>query len=120
MLVFQVISILFCALVHNASSYSTPPPPMNAKKQLSRSSFFQKSANAAAASILGITGASFTTPVLPSMADEEIAPKQKNLSDDELKKILTSDIVDRSFLASADITRSIYDESAIFTDEIDR
>jgi hypothetical protein len=45
--------------------------------------------------------------------------KQLNLSNEELKKIILSDIVDKSFLVSADITRSVYDESATFTDEID-
>jgi hypothetical protein len=45
--------------------------------------------------------------------------KQYNLSNDDLKQIILSDIVDKSFLVSADITRSVYDESATFTDEID-
>jgi len=45
--------------------------------------------------------------------------KQTNLSDADLKRIIVSDMVDKSFLVSADITRSVYDESATFTDEID-
>ena len=45
--------------------------------------------------------------------------KQLNLSNEELRKIIYSDMVDNAFLVSADITRSVYDESAVFTDEID-
>lgn len=45
--------------------------------------------------------------------------KQTNISDNELKQIILADIVNKSFLVTADITRSVYDESAIFTDEID-
>lgn len=67
---------------------------------------------------MGIAGV-LTTTTQPSsvMAIEE---KQLNLSDEELKKIITADMVERSFLVSADLTRSVYDESSIFTDEIDR
>lgn len=32
---------------------------------------------------------------------------------------MTSDVVDRQFLATADFTRALFDESATFTDEID-
>ena len=77
--------------------------------QNSRRSFFM-SATASAASI---TTASL--PVRASAADD----KQKNLSDAKLKEIILSDIVEKSFLVSADITRAVYDESATFTDEID-
>ena len=41
------------------------------------------------------------------------------LSDSEVAKVVTADIVDRQFLATADFTRSLYDEKATFTDEID-
>ena len=71
-------------------------------------------------SFLSVTAASSLLP-LRSSADTSSVPsdKQLNLSDEELKKIVLSDILDKSFLVSADITRSIYDESATFTDEID-
>jgi hypothetical protein len=45
--------------------------------------------------------------------------KQLNLANDELKKIILSDVLDKDFLVTADITRSVYDESATFQDEID-
>ncbi|EJK46651.1 hypothetical protein THAOC_34669 [Thalassiosira oceanica] len=45
--------------------------------------------------------------------------KQTGLSDDQLREIIKADMVDKSFLVTADITRSVYDETATFTDEID-
>ena len=67
-------------------------------------------------SFLSVTAATASMLTLRSNASPD---KQINLSNDDLKKIILSDIVDKSFLVSADITRSIYDESATFTDEID-
>jgi hypothetical protein len=66
-------------------------------------------------SFLSVSAATASLIPLRSMASE----KQINISDEELKKIILSDIVDKSFLVTADITRSVYDESATFTDEID-
>ena len=61
-----------------------------------------------------------STAMLPHGAlAEGLESKQTGLSDDRLKEIITADMVDKSFLVTADITRSIYDESATFTDEID-
>ena len=68
------------------------------------------SATASAASV-----ATASLPLRARAADD----KQKNLSDANLKGIILSDMVDKSFLVSADITRAVYDESATFTDEID-
>ena len=52
--------------------------------------------------------------------EKAVAAEEKlmNLSDEELKAIVLSDL-EKDFLVSADITRAIYDESATFTDEID-
>ena len=66
-------------------------------------------------SFLSTTAATASLFPLRSVASD----KQTNLSDDDLRRIILSDIVDKSFLVSADITRSVYDESATFTDEID-
>lgn len=69
---------------------------------------------------------SFLSAATTSAASASLLPlrsaasdKLTNLSDSDLKQIIRSDIVDKSFLVSADITRSVYDESATFTDEID-
>ena len=77
--------------------------------QNSRRSFL--SATAAASSLLPLRSSADTSAVQ--------SDKQLNLSNEELKKIVLSEIAHKSFLVSADITRSIYDESATFTDEID-
>ena len=42
-----------------------------------------------------------------------------NLDANELKEIVRHDVEDNKFLANGKLTRSIYDESASFTDEID-
>lgn len=77
--------------------------------QNSRRSFL--SATAVSASLLPLRSSAADTAT-PAQSD-----KLLNLSNEELKKIILSDIVDKSFLVSADITRSVYDESATFTDE---
>lgn len=59
-----------------------------------------------------------TASLIPFRAYASASEKQTNISNDELKKIILSDM-DKSFLVTADITRSVYDESATFTDEID-
>ncbi|CAL1153264.1 unnamed protein product [Cladocopium goreaui] len=45
--------------------------------------------------------------------------KRRNLDASELAKIVKNDLVQRQFLATADFTPDIYDESCTFTDEID-
>ncbi|GMH71157.1 hypothetical protein TrLO_g13276 [Triparma laevis f. longispina] len=56
----------------------------------------------------------------PSLASEPLLePKQINLTPNSIASIVKSDVLDRQFLASAKLTRSIYSESATFTDEID-
>ena len=63
--------------------------------------------------------ATATSAALFPLRARASSDKQLNLSNDELKKIVLSDVLDKDFLVTADITRSIYDESATFTDEID-
>lgn len=48
-----------------------------------------------------------------------LVARAEKLSDAEIAKIVTADVVDRQFLATADFTRGLYDEAATFTDEID-
>ena len=76
--------------------------------QNSRRSFLSATASATAV----------TASLLP-LRTYAATDKQLNLSNDELKKIILSDVVDKDFLVTADITRSVYDESATFQDEID-
>ena len=48
-----------------------------------------------------------------------VAEKLRNLPAAKLAEIVTADLVERQFLATADFTREVYDEAALFTDEID-
>ncbi len=53
-------------------------------------------------------------------AAESSSIRKLDISDAQLKSIITSDVVDRQFLVTAELTRDIYDSSsATFTDEID-
>jgi hypothetical protein len=45
--------------------------------------------------------------------------KRIHISDSELKAIVSRDVIENQFLTNGQLTRSIYDESATFTDEID-
>ena len=58
--------------------------------------------------------------VLPEASDAvEGANGKLNLTDNELKDIVKSDILKRQFLVTGDLTRSVYNPAATFTDEID-
>mmetsp|Transcript_29097 Transcript_29097/g.84564 ORF Transcript_29097/g.84564 Transcript_29097/m.84564 type:complete len:218 (+) Transcript_29097:66-719(+) len=85
----------------------------------SRSEFFTDVlAKGSAAFALGSTIAQ--RPALAAdAASSDIKPKLTGISNEDLKRIITKDVVDNQFLVSADITREVYDESANFIDEID-
>lgn len=52
-------------------------------------------------------------------AEEAVGEKLVNLSPEKIGQIVKEDLVKRQFLATANFTRAIYDESATFQDEID-
>ena len=54
-----------------------------------------------------------------ALAAAAIGEKLRNLSPEKIGEIVKADLVERQFLATAKFTREIYDESALFTDEID-
>eukprot|EP00520_Triparma_pacifica_P004752 CAMPEP_0118659110 /NCGR_PEP_ID=MMETSP0785-20121206/14929_1 /TAXON_ID=91992 /ORGANISM="Bolidomonas pacifica, Strain CCMP 1866" /LENGTH=273 /DNA_ID=CAMNT_0006552177 /DNA_START=441 /DNA_END=1262 /DNA_ORIENTATION=+ len=60
-----------------------------------------------------------TTAKEQAFAGEVDDGKRTGLSNSELRDIVTSDIVNNQFLTNGKLTRSIYDEKATFTDEID-
>jgi hypothetical protein len=76
-------------------------------------SCFQKALRVAAA-----TGAA-SLIAAPHSASAEVGEKLRNLSPDKIGAIVKADLVERQFLATAAFTREIYDEAALFTDEID-
>jgi hypothetical protein len=65
----------------------------------------------------GVAIASTATTVLT--AGTPAVRAVEKLSDAEVAKIVQSDLLDRQFLVTGDITRSIYQPTATFTDEID-
>ena len=107
-----LIALLFAAALGASRALSLGRNP----KTTSRLSFVRET-------VVGAFGASiFASAAVvpaPANADSALAPKRKNISDAELKKIITADIVERSFLVSANLSREVYDESSTFTDEID-
>ena len=113
-----VLSITAACILLQANAFSlnaSTPPATSSDNCVSRANFI-RGATVATLSLFGGTG-----PPAIAVSDNENGGinKRRNLSDGELKKIITSDVVERSFLASADLTRDIYDEGATFTDEID-
>jgi hypothetical protein len=54
-----------------------------------------------------------------AVVSDGITSTKIGLSDGELKQVVTSDLLDKQFLVTGDLTRSIYDPTATFTDEID-
>lgn len=91
MLVSLLSALLLISPVSALSSVDHAP--------VSRAAFFR-------ASIVSVAAAATTTVVGPANA---AADKQLNLSDDKLKAVIKSDLVDNQFLVSGKITRSIYD-----------
>jgi hypothetical protein len=113
----RFLSFLLCttpSLVLGWSSSSSSSP-------LSRRDAFQQVvATATTATVTSLA----VVNLPPAFAVEDIndggkKKKLSNLSNTDLSKIITKDMVENQFLVSADITREVYDESATFTDEID-
>ncbi|CAJ1966279.1 unnamed protein product [Cylindrotheca closterium] len=105
--------LLFLSLVCAVQALS----PSSMESGVSRRGMLQQGASSAAAVVAASAG--FLPSVASATATAEQKPKLTNLSNAELSKIITEDVTTRQFLASADLTREIYDESAMFTDEID-
>ena len=53
-----------------------------------------------------------------SVGGGNVGDKLLNLPADRLADIVRADLVERQFLATADFTRAVYDEGALFTDEV--
>jgi hypothetical protein len=81
---------------------------------ITRSSFLE---SLCVSSILAGVG---YAPAASQGMEATMAPsKKERISEEELKRIVTADVVERAFLVSADLTRDIYEDNASFTDEID-
>jgi hypothetical protein len=85
---------------------------------VSRRSWLQTAPAVTAAILTVVGGASPAFDTFGAKAAETATTGKKlDLSDDELQAIVTSDVVDRQFLVTANLTRFIYQPTATFTDE---
>mmetsp|Transcript_826 Transcript_826/g.1299 ORF Transcript_826/g.1299 Transcript_826/m.1299 type:complete len:233 (+) Transcript_826:13-711(+) len=75
--------------------------------------------SSAAAGAALCSGLILTSSPLPSEAATKTDDKLYNLSKDELASMIYKDVTENQFLVTGHLTRSIYDESATFQDEID-
>mmetsp|Transcript_4076 Transcript_4076/g.9165 ORF Transcript_4076/g.9165 Transcript_4076/m.9165 type:complete len:258 (-) Transcript_4076:270-1043(-) len=105
------------AAVHEGSP-TTPQHVENKEQEQEQPENSRRSFLSATATTAATRGLAATASLIPLRAYAS-TDKQLNLSDEDLKTIILHDIADKDFLVSADITRSVYDESATFTDEID-
>mmetsp|Transcript_17887 Transcript_17887/g.26146 ORF Transcript_17887/g.26146 Transcript_17887/m.26146 type:complete len:241 (-) Transcript_17887:89-811(-) len=109
---------LFIFLISISSINSLAPsktPSINPNFTSDRSTFLHKALTAGAA------GAATVLIPSPSIASDtnEANGKLYNLSPDEIAAVVKKDLLTNAFLTNGKLTRSIYDEKATFTDEID-
>jgi hypothetical protein len=109
------IPTLIVLLLTVSAVLAWSPSPSSSFFAVSRRGSFEKGAAAVAAATAGL----LIRPQTAEAATANTGNKLANLSNEELAKIIMEDVTTRQFLASADLTRQIYDESAKFTDEID-
>jgi len=106
------------ALLQPALTFQIDPTPtISPSATTSRSDFVRTSAAMAAGFLLAGTPAIVPLPAVAS--DASINDKLVGISDAKLKEMVTFDVVENQFLSNGKLTRSIYDETATFTDEID-
>ncbi len=86
---------------------------------VTRRDIFQSSASSVVAATLAAPFFSTFLKPLPARADDESSNQKLEITDDKLKDIVKSDLVDRQFLVTGKLTPSIYLPTATFTDEID-
>lgn len=112
-----IASLLLMPLA--ASGFQQQSSPKSAVS--SRSDFLRNSAGAAgwfvatSTSIAPAQAAAEGSSVSNSQQQEKLI----KLPDDQLKEIIKKDVVQNQFLCNGKLTRSVYDESATFQDEID-
>jgi len=119
----------FCAVsafsTNNDNINNNAPIPATSRstQQQSRTEFLTDAlAKGGSLAALALVGSSTITPrpaFAAANADADIKPKLTGISDAELKRIIASDVAEKQFLVSADLTREVYDEAANFIDEID-
>ena len=99
-----------------------PPTPKRMPIASSRRDMLQQSTTTAL--IAAATATAFQPPqpamaVTDSITLRQQKEKSLNLPNAELQQRIRSDLEDKQFLVTGNISRELYDESATFTDEID-
>jgi hypothetical protein len=111
------ISVLMLPLA--VSGFNLPQSPDSSSMVSSRSDFFRNSATSAAGWMIATTVSNAPARATESTPPAKFQDKLVNLPDGKLKEIIRTDVVQNQFLCNGKLTRSVYDESATFTDEID-
>ena len=122
----KVLGWLWCssslvAIAHGWSQSKNPQQQHQQQHQWTRRNVLEKPVTTTAAIVVATAtiGASTTTPMVAHAAATTSKEKQIGISNEALAKIITQDVQENQFMVRADLTRSIYDETATFTDEID-
>ena len=122
---FEFCAVSAFSINNNGNSNNNAPMPATSRstQQQSRTEFLTDAlAKGGSLAALALVGSSTITPrpaFAAANADADIKPKLTGISDAELKRIIASDVAEKQFLVSADLTREVYDEAANFIDEID-
>lgn len=112
---FSISMALRCLLTVSAVQALSLSQSPNRFEMSRRSSLKNGASFIAVAAATGLLNLPLSAEATPTKSDKKLT----NLSNKELARIIEEDITTRQFLASADLTREIYDEYAMFTDEID-
>lgn len=106
-------------LPFRAIGFSLMEQPSSCKLPVSRGAFLRTASATAAGWMIATTSNSQESAANAATMDLKYQDKLVNLPDEKLKAIITSDVVQNQFLCNGRLTRSVYDEGATFTDEID-
>jgi len=119
--VYGFVSLLLSFLALRCCSLDLAPTSHNVPVKSStptRRSFFQRVSGVVATAAGGFVVAGEVNPAGAESVDSPPV-KKLELSDEQLKEIVKSDLLDRQFLVTGNLTPIIYDPTAKFTDEID-
>lgn len=121
----------FVCLLSPCSGWSSSVPPKHGEYSSISASSSRRDAlrQTIAMSWAVVTASSSSSPsslppsfwqVQPAFASDDLQDKkQVGIRNDELAEIIQRDVQENQFMVRADLTRSVYDESATFIDEID-
>jgi len=107
-----------CNHCHDSQLSTTTTATTSSSSSTTRSDFIHQAWQKSCI-IISSSSASILTSTQNANAVTSSEGKQYNLSPEAIAQIVSNDLVQNSFLTNGKLTRSIYDEKATFTDEID-